>query len=84
MNKKKLCAFYYTNDIMNFYDCSINQVAVLITRGIIPKPFKHASGVSRRWLKSDIDKKLKLQQTNNEIIREIVREEVFRLLKEDH
>ncbi len=83
VNKKKLSAFYYTDDIMSFYDCSINQVPVLIARGIIPKPFKHTSRSSRRWLKSDIDKRLKLQKLNDELVREIVRDEVRKFLKED-
>lgn len=78
MTTEKKPAVYMTGDICKLFNCGINQVPVLIARGVIPKPLpsKAAPGINpkKRWAKGVVDKRLGIDPDMEDRVRQIVAE----------
>jgi predicted DNA-binding transcriptional regulator AlpA len=73
-------AVYFTKDIQKLFGCGANEVPRLVAEGTVPRPLPSKAGARKRWAKATVDRWLGLT-SNREELRQVVAEELMRLLE---
>lgn len=75
---------YDSDDICRIYDCHKNHIPALIKNGVIPAPINEKNRSRKKWLKTQVHKKLGIHAGEKTLgineIRQLIRHEVERAI----